>query len=151
MILVKDCSYQEEERMVRDAIFFRCKYTQVRDKCLDLAYAFTLAKDEKPNYKKKRPKRSHRRHPNKGQETNPETKDSQKKPSDSRIKCGRRGFDNTDKKCPAMGQQCRYCKKINHYSKVCRSKEVHKKQTTLIRKKVKKNHISVCDHWNRVV
>ena len=29
-ILVKDCGYQEEERMVRDAIVFRCKHTKVR-------------------------------------------------------------------------------------------------------------------------
>ena len=27
-ILVKDCGYQEEERMVRDAIVFRCKTSQ---------------------------------------------------------------------------------------------------------------------------
>ena len=30
-ILVKDCAYQEEERMVSDAIFFRCKCTKVRE------------------------------------------------------------------------------------------------------------------------
>ena len=28
-ILVKDFGYQEEERMVRDAIAFRCKHTKV--------------------------------------------------------------------------------------------------------------------------
>ena len=38
-ILVKDCGYQEEERMVRDAIVFRCQYTEVREKCLNLADA----------------------------------------------------------------------------------------------------------------
>ena len=36
-IFVKDCDYQEEERMVRDAIFFRLKSTKVREKYLDLA------------------------------------------------------------------------------------------------------------------
>lgn len=40
-ILVEDCDYQEEERMVRDAIFFRRKYTKVREKCLDLAKELT--------------------------------------------------------------------------------------------------------------
>ena len=35
-IIVKDCGYQEEERMVRDAIVFRCKHPKVREKCLDL-------------------------------------------------------------------------------------------------------------------
>ena len=27
-ILVKDCGYQEEERMVRDAIVFHCKHSK---------------------------------------------------------------------------------------------------------------------------
>lgn len=31
-ILVKDCGYQEEERMVRGAIVFRCKHSRVREK-----------------------------------------------------------------------------------------------------------------------
>ena len=43
-ILVKDCGYQEEERMVRDAIVFRCKHSKVREKCLDLADELTLEK-----------------------------------------------------------------------------------------------------------
>ena len=40
-ILVKNCGYQEEERMVRDAIVFRCKHPKVREKCLDQADALT--------------------------------------------------------------------------------------------------------------
>ena len=43
-ILVKDCGYQEEERMVRDAIVFRCKHAKVREKCLDIADALTCEK-----------------------------------------------------------------------------------------------------------
>ena len=43
-ILVKDNGYQEEERMVRDAIVFLCKHTKVREKCLDLAPLLTLEK-----------------------------------------------------------------------------------------------------------
>ena len=43
-ILVKDCGYQEEERMVRDAIVFRCKHPKVREKCLDEANALTCEK-----------------------------------------------------------------------------------------------------------
>ena len=41
-ILVKGCDNQEEERMVRDAIFFRRKYTKVREKCLNLVKELTL-------------------------------------------------------------------------------------------------------------
>ncbi|KAL9972661.1 hypothetical protein ACROYT_G019013 [Oculina patagonica] len=43
-ILVKDCGYQEEERMVRDAIVFHCKHPKVREKCLDLADELTCEK-----------------------------------------------------------------------------------------------------------
>ena len=43
-IFVKDCDYQEEERMVRDAIFFRRKSTKVREKYLDLAKELTFEK-----------------------------------------------------------------------------------------------------------
>ena len=43
-ILVKDCGYQEEERMVRHAIVFRCKHPKVREKCLDQADALTCEK-----------------------------------------------------------------------------------------------------------
>ena len=44
---------------------------------------------------------------------------------ESKHKCGRCGYDKAHKKCPAMGQQCRHCKKMNHFSKLCLSKEVH--------------------------
>ena len=43
-ILVKDCGYQEEDCMVRDAIVFRCKHVKVREKCLNLADTLTLEK-----------------------------------------------------------------------------------------------------------
>ena len=43
-ILVKDYGYQEKERMVHDAIVFRCKYSKVREKCLDLADELTIEK-----------------------------------------------------------------------------------------------------------
>ena len=53
--------------------------------------------------KKKRAKQMRSR--NKGEEKKPET-------SKSKDKCGRCGYDKTHKKCPAMGQQCGLCKKI---------------------------------------
>ncbi|XP_028408202.1 uncharacterized protein LOC114530780 [Dendronephthya gigantea] len=43
-ILVKDCGYRDEERMVRDAIWFSCKHIKVREKCIDLADTLTLEK-----------------------------------------------------------------------------------------------------------
>ena len=66
--------------------------------------------------KKKRPKKMRPRI--KGKEKKPET-------SKSKDKCGRCDYDKTHKKCPAMGQQCGLCKKMNHYAKSSRSKEFH--------------------------
>ena len=149
-ILVKDCGYQEEERMVRDAIVFRCKHPKVREKCLDQADALTcekaieicrnyetnlsglrkLASDEDPTVntlnQNKRPLWNRRQRPNKTETV--ETKDVDSKHKKPINKCGRCGYDKTHKKCPAMGQECGYCKKMNHFSKLCLSKEVHQLQ-----------------------
>ena len=145
--LVKDCGYQEEERMVRDAIVFRCKHPKVREKCLDQADALTcekaikigrnyetnlsslkkLASDEDPTVntlsQEKRPpwNRWQRSDKSKGKTE----KTTEAKDVGSKHKCGRCGYDKAHKKCPAMGQQCRHCKKMNHFSKLCLSKEVH--------------------------
>ena len=43
-ILVKDCGHQEEERVVRNAIVFRCQHPKVREKCLDQADVLTCEK-----------------------------------------------------------------------------------------------------------
>ena len=149
-ILVKDYGYQEEERMVRDAIVFPCKHPKVLEKCLDQADALTcekaieigrnyetnlsslrkLASDEDPTVntlnQNKRPLWNRRQRPNKTETA--ETKDVDSKHKKPINKCGRCGYDKTRKKCPAMEQQCGYCKKMNHFSKVCLSKEVHQLQ-----------------------
>ena len=149
-ILVKDCGYQEEERMVRDAIVFRCKHPKVREKCLDQADALTcekaieigrnyetnlsslkkLASDEDPTVntlsQEKRPPWNRRQRSNKSKGKTEKTTEA--KDVESKHKCGRCGYDKAHKKCPAMGQQCRHCKKMNHFSKLCLSKEVHQLQ-----------------------
>ena len=134
-ILVKDCGYQEEERMVRHAIVFRCKYTKVREKFLDLADELTLekaveigrnhktnlnsikklAKDEDPTAnvvdKEKRQTRSRRKRSNKGtNKQDTEQKSLEGKRPDKKDKCGKCGYDKTHTKSPAMGQQCSFCK-----------------------------------------
>ena len=149
-ILVKDCGYQEEERMVRDAIVFRFKHPKVREKCLDQADALTcekaieigrnyetnlsslkkLASDEDPTVntlsQEKRPPWNRRQRSNKSKGKTEKTTEA--KDVESKHKCGRCGYDKAHKKCPAMGQQCRHCRKMNHFSKLCLSKEVHQLQ-----------------------
>jgi len=57
-----------------------------------------------------------------------EMKDVKSKHKKPINKCRWCGYDKTHKECPAMGQQCRYCKKMNHFSKFCLSKDVHQLQ-----------------------
>ena len=82
--------------------------------------------------KKKRAKQMRPR--NKGEEKKPET-------SKSKDKCGRCGYDKTHKKCPAMGQQCGLCKKIQSPADQ-KNSTILKKYRTLIqkKKKVSKNY-----------
>ena len=61
-------------------------------------------------------------------EKNADSKDCESKLKKPTNKCGRCGYDKTHKKCPAMGQQCGYCKKMYHYAKFCMAKEVHNLQ-----------------------
>ena len=144
-ILVKDCGYQEEERMVHDAIVFRCKHSKVRENCLNLADELTLEKavkigrtyetnldslkkldkDEDPtvNVVGKRETQSRRKHSKQG--TEKQASEEREKTDRTKDKCGRCGYNKTHRKCPAMGQQCSFCKKMNHYSKLCRSGQVH--------------------------
>ena len=46
--------------------------------------------------------------------------------------CGCCGSDKCEQgqKCPAMGQKCSNCQKMNHYAKACRSRP-HKKDSLL--------------------
>ena len=146
-ILVKDCGYQEEERMARDAIVFRCKHSKVRKKYLDQADVLTcekaieigrnyetnlsslkkLASDEDPTVntlsQEKRPPWNRWQHSDKSKGKTEKTTEAND--VGSKHKCARCGYDKAHKKCPAMGQQCRQCKKMNHFSKLCLSKEVH--------------------------
>ena len=89
-----------------------------------------LAKDEHLTVNvvntEKRQTQSHHKHSNKGTDKQDIKKGSEGKERPDKVdKCGRCGYNKTHKKFPAMGQQCSFCKKMNHYSKLCRSKQVH--------------------------
>ena len=45
------------------------------------------------------------------------------------AKCKNCGYDahKSNEVCPAKGQICRKCNKLNHFQRVCRSKSVHEK------------------------
>ena len=35
------------------------------------------------------------------------------------IKCRKCGYTHSDMQCLAMGKMCRFCHKLNHFSKMC--------------------------------
>ena len=41
------------------------------------------------------------------------------------MKCG---YTHSDKQCPAMGKKCRFCHKLNHFSKMCLLRKGQKKR-----------------------
>ena len=54
---------------------------------------------------------------------------SQQTPQNQGVpsRCGNCGGNKSHQRCPAYGQECRNCKKMNHFAKCCRSK--HYRQT----------------------
>lgn len=101
-ILVKDCGYQEEERMVRDAIVFRCKHSKVREKCLDQADTLTCEKAiEISQNQEKCPPWNRQKRSNKSKRKTEKTAEAEE--VESKYKCGRCGYDKAHKKCPVMG------------------------------------------------
>ena len=146
-ILVKDCGFKEEDRVVRDAIVLRSYHPQVQEKCLDEGDKFTLEKaiqigqnhetfhaslkvigdDEDAKVHAGRPygQQKTQRGTEKGQ-GKPTPKSSQAEARGSAKTtagaCGRCGYPSTHGKCPATDKECIRCHKRGHFAKVCRSK-----------------------------
>lgn len=45
---------------------------------------------------------------------------SKSTPQSNHQVCYRCGYQHQNRKCPALGQTCKYCKKVGHFAKVCR-------------------------------
>ena len=58
--------------------------------------------------------------------------------------CGQCGRKHKPKECPAYGQRCAACHKLNHFAKVCRSKNISPKPP--MSNSHKKNVFTVDDH-----
>ena len=146
-ILVKDCGFKEEDRMVRDVIVLRSYHPQVQEKCLDKGDKFTMEKaiqigqnhetfhaslkvigdDEDAKVHAVRPysPQKKQRGTEKGQ-GKPTPKSSQAEARGSAKAtagaCGRCGYRSTHGKCPATDKECIRCHKREYFAKVCRSK-----------------------------
>ena len=137
-VLIKDCGFAEEERMLRDAIVLRSHSATVREKCLDKGNELTLEKaiqigqnheasqesmrvidarvDEDLKVHTVQTKsRNHR-----GRQGKPAAAAAARKAA--QTNCGRCGYPNSHESCPAYNSTCGYCRKRGHWSKMCRNK-----------------------------
>lgn len=71
----------------------------------------------------------------------------------STFDCKRCGTEHSSRACPAYGKQCKNCKKMNHFARMCRSRKVHAvdddadQQTSLYIGAVHVNSQSQADEW----
>ncbi|XP_071954147.1 uncharacterized protein [Antedon mediterranea] len=136
-VLVKDCNYQEEDRMLRDSIVCNALHSKVKEKCIDLGDELTLDKaitigqnyetsqesmkviinkDEDAKIHEVRKRSNYKQRPKQYNKT-----------SARNNKCTKCGYDNTHNKCPAKGKTCAVCHKLNHFAAVCRKKGTNPK------------------------
>ncbi|XP_041357629.1 uncharacterized protein LOC121374562 [Gigantopelta aegis] len=140
-ILVKDCGYAEEERMVRDAIVLRSVHDTVRGKCLEKGDTLTLEmainigqnhemsqeslkaiNDEDPKVHTVRDKRYSKKKTEKHGSRSRLGTSKWHKQTPSPKACTKCGYSNIHKECPARNSKCNFCHKRGHYEKVCRNK-----------------------------
>ena len=137
----RDSNFPEQDNVIRDRIVFGCSNTKVGEKLMDEGEKLTMDKAIQiaQNYEycqqqlssmtmlspsnvdvNKCGSKPGRRQPK-------QTKEKQMQPSKH---CENRGTLHKKDKCPAYGKVCHECKKMNHYSKMCRSKKtVHNLET----------------------
>ena len=149
-LLIRECDYDvgQQDNMIRDHIVFGIKSSKVREKlisegddltlekCMNIARTHELSQKqlksmnpgEDPNVyavkSKNHPRQrsSWKQHYGKGHSQKP-------KHDTNAVKCMKCGYNHAEKPCPAMGKKCRYCKKLNHFSKMCLArKQKHVRQ-----------------------
>ena len=137
----RDCNFAEQDNMIRDRIMFGCSNAKVRAKLIDEGEKLTMDKAIQiaQNYAYCQQQLSSmtisspsnvdaiKRWSKPGRRQPKQIKEQQMQPNKH---CGNCGTIHKKDKCPAYGKVCHDCKKMNHYSKMCRSKKtVHELET----------------------
>ena len=133
--------------MIRDHIVFGFKSTKVREKLINEGNVLTLEKSmdisrtnelsqkqlksmnfgEDPNVhaiRAKFPKQQRSVRKNEKKKSSREKSTHEKQA----VKCMKCGYTHSDKQFPAMGKKCRFCHKLNHFSKMCLLRKGQKKK-----------------------
>ena len=144
--LALDCNYgTDTDNQIRDSILWKCKSPYIKRRLLEEGEGLTLEKtitlasqlekienqmqtkmineNENGNSVNKvdNSKYASKNKRGKKNEFKPKT-EPKKEPTCYR--CGYSGHFGKDPKCPARGKQCSKCGKMDHYSKVCNTKQV---------------------------
>ena len=142
-LLVKDCGYTDEDRMLRDAIVMNAHSTIVQEKCLEKGDDLTLDmvirigqshemsqdslkvisqkidEDVKVNAVHKRRWNNQKHHRGATAQTCSATSRPQK--ADNQGTCGKCGNSRNHARCPAADSICSKCKMKGHWANTCRN------------------------------
>ena len=131
--MVKDCNYDKPNEMVRDKIDCGVNTKEIREKLLTEGDTLTMEKaieiavtyettqqhlQSMACHAQGQVDFARRRHQTKQQK--PERRQDRTQAQKSPL-CKNCGGKHRPKQCPAFGQQCRNCGKMNHWAKVCLS------------------------------
>ena len=140
-ILVKDCSYDKPDEMVRDRVVFGVRNNKVREKFINIGSDLTLEKtlDIARAYEisKSQTKSMELSETEKVNIVKNGARPKSKRKFEKTGTCSRCGKTHTKDKCPAIGEQCSKCKKYNHFAAVCKTKNVPKRQERYKRREKK--------------
>ena len=139
-LLIKECGYDEtvHDYMIRDHIVFGIKSSKVREKminegddltlekCMNLARTHELSKkqlktmntSEDPDVYAVKSKNHPKQRPSKKQNYGKNYSQNPKHNAHA-VKCMKCGYNHAERPCPANGKKCRFCRKMNHFSKKC--------------------------------
>ena len=118
------CEYAAEVRqeLTRDKFIFgltndRLKERLLREENLDLATAVGQAQRAESSKRQIREMSTR-------SEVNAVERSRSQPPPAAPVQCGNCGRRHKPKQCPAYGQECLVCHKLNHFSRVCRSRPI---------------------------
>ena len=126
-LLVKDCSYPNPDKMVRDGIVFGTNSAKVREKLINVGSELTLEKavDVGRLHEISKAQLQSMAVGLPGGEQTVNKLSGGKTTSKASHQCGKCGGRHNfkDKEaCPAKGKECRKCKQEGHFARVCRTR-----------------------------
>jgi len=125
----KSCEFgEQEDSMIRDRVVLGCSDARLQERLLrepdlSLSKAVDLCRAAEATKAQMRSIISDTTSPSASVSLVRESKSV--KTENTASNCSKCGSKHSPKMCPAFGKQCNACGKLNHFSKVCRTKPTH--------------------------